>query len=133
MGVDGFIFHAYIKRKESLFLEQIAYSKYRLKNIDKEKLKSIGFYYDKSISGTDDEYYSYRFPVYKDSNRPLLTGMVSIDTKDGSLLINVYKTSSKDSYAPFYQTFYGNYHTILNIINQNILSELRKIRIEHYE
>ncbi len=114
-------------------MEQIAYSKYRLKRIEKEKLLSIGFYYDKSISSRESHYYSYQFPVYTIGNKPSMMGLISIDTTDGELFINVYKTSSKESYAPFYQTTYGNYHAVLEVINRNVLAELRKIGIERYE
>lgn len=114
-------------------MELLAHNKYRVKDVDKERLKSFGFYYDKTISNIESDYYSYKFPVYKYENIALIYAVLSIDTKDGSVLVNVYKANSKECYAPFYQNQYGNYQSILNIINKNILMKFKKIGIERYE
>lgn len=102
--------------------------KYKIKDCTVEKLLALGF--RKTFStGEDCEEYKYRFPVHKHNNRMVLECELTIDSKTGDVLINVYD-NNKNIFIAFYNREFGDYSVILNKIQKNILTEFKKLDIE---
>lgn len=111
-------------------MEKIIDNTYISKNHNKNKLKEIGFYYDKDLSNIDSQYYSFKFPVYKYNGKPLLDCIISIDSENGYTIVNVYKSNTKTIYPPFYQKVYGDYDSVLRMINNKIIEKLKELGIK---
>lgn len=88
-----------------------------------DKLKSFGFTYNKEISDSENEFYSYKFPVYEYNGKPLLNCMISVESRNGTVIIDVYDTNLEQAYAPFYNNSH-DYDKILLNINDVILEKL---------
>lgn len=110
-------------------LEKVKCNFYSMKLPTPEKLKSLGFTYNKGISDKDTEFYSYKFPVYKYKEKILLNCMISVETKSGYVVIDVYDVNLKQIYAPFYNNKSG-YDKILSEINEKIMKKLDELEIK---
>lgn len=109
-------------------MKRIAESTYKMKDYSVTNLKSLGFYYNKEASDTNQKCYSLRFPVLKYNEHANIIGEVTIDAISGDIIINVYDLKGK-YYAPFYNHEYGNFDDILKIIYRNINKQLRYLKI----
>lgn len=102
---------------------------YKLSNTSEENLKKLGFRYDRNTSDTTTTNYIYRFSVYKYEGKSLLNCELIVDTHTKIVSINVYNQSG-NIYRPFYYTEFGNHDHIIDIINNNILNEFKKLKIK---
>lgn len=106
--------------------EQLINKKYKMLYPSEAKLLKFGF---RKVRNTDADVWKYTFPVYK-YNRKITTveGVISVVLPSGNVNLDVY--SNGNIYSPFYNNEYGNFETIMNIINSNILRELNKFNIK---
>lgn len=102
---------------------------YKLSNTSEENLKKLGFRYDRTTSDNETTNYIYRFSVYKYQSKTLLDCEISVNTDTKLLNINVYQQDG-NIYRPFYYSEFGGYDPILDIINNNILNEFKKLHIK---
>ena len=102
---------------------------YKLSNTSEENLKKLGFRYDKSTSDNDTTNYIYKFSVYKYQSKSLLDCELLVNTNTKIVTTNVYEQSGS-IYRPFYYTEFGGHDPILDIINNNILNEFKKLHIK---
>lgn len=105
-------------------------NKYKIKDNSESFLVRNGFRYDKRMSDAEETFYYYRFTVYKYNISNIIEAefLVSLDTKE--IRVNVYETSHRGLYAPYYYYEYGNYDPIMDEINNVIDKEMKRLGIE---
>ena len=102
---------------------------YKLSNTSEENLKKLGFRYDRNTSDNNTTNYIYKFSVYKYEGKSLLDCELLINVDSKIVTTNVYEQSGS-IYRPFYYTEFGGHDIILDIINNNILNEFKKLHIK---
>jgi len=102
---------------------------YKMKDVNKDKLQSLGFRYSKSNSDSENNFYLYRFPVHKYKKLTTIFCELLVEEKSGCAVINVYDANG-NFYTPFYHDRYGNFSIMSTRIEKNILKELKKLEIE---
>lgn len=103
-------------------------NKHKIQNYSKEYLKSYGFRYRKASCKDDIDTYTYRFPVYKYNGQSTIDCIITVNPQDGEVFITVIQQDGS-IYTPFYTNDYGNFGTILNVINMIILHEFTRLSI----
>lgn len=105
-------------------------NKYKIKDTSEQFLLRNGFRYDRRMSDEEETFYYYRFPVYKYDIANLIETefLVSLTTKE--VRVNVYETSHRALYAPYYYYEYGDYSPIMDEINSKINKEMKRLGIE---
>ena len=101
---------------------------YKLKTT-KEDLYNKGFRYNKNLSD-DIDYYTLRFPAYKYKNTSVIDCELTIELESGEVRINVFNSNTKTTYAPYYNNYYGGENKVLDAVNKNIESMLRKLGVK---
>lgn len=99
-------------------------------NITKEWLLKNNFKYNRLLSDGEDIIYTYRFPIHKNGYFITLECELSCIESDGKIKIDVYDYGTRDKYAAFYYSEYGNYKPMIKAINNRIKSELKRLGIE---
>lgn len=102
---------------------------YKLKTT-KEDLCNKGFRYNKTFSEDGFDYYSLRLPVYKYNNSPVIECELIVALESGEVNINVFNSNSRSAYAPYYNNYYGGENKVLDTVNKNIESMLRKLGVK---
>lgn len=110
-------------------MNDILKNKYIKHDVSKYWLMKNDFKYNKTLSDDDIEIYTYRFPVHKYKNIPVLFCELSIDIKTGIVGINVYDENSY-LYCPFYHVQYGNYNPLISSLNNKIIKRLNVFGIK---
>lgn len=110
-------------------MNDILKDRYIKTNISKQWLVQNGFRYNKSLSEDVIEIYTYRFAVHKYKNIPVLFCEFSIDLNTGITGIDVYDENN-NMYYPFYHVEYGNYDTLIELINKKIAKKLNSLGIK---
>lgn len=108
---------------------ELANNKYIKRNVSKEWLTKNNFKYSNILSDEDNEVYVYRFPVHKNGFFTVLECEIVICLSSGEVNVDIFEYGTRDRYAPFYYAEYGNYNIILEVINKQIETELKKFGI----
>ena len=103
-------------------------NKYKIKNMDINKLISSGFRKYKIKDENEYDILVHRFPVLKDGRYTTLECEIIISTDTFKVKFDVYLAGTKKMYNLFYYHEYGDY-PILKVINNNILKEFKKYSI----
>lgn len=106
------------------------------KDITKEWLLKNDFRYNRYFSTKEDAVFTQRFAVVsqgRDKKKPSLECEMLIYYPEGSIHINVYHAGTRDKYAPFYDSQYGNWDKILGLINKKINNKLNKLGVKIIE
>ena len=112
-------------------MEMIAYNNYVLPNPDKIKLKEQGFHYNRSMSDSECDFYSLKFPVLQYLKSTTVEGEIIIDMNSGEIRVNAYNYGTKGCYTPFYRTKCDSvYKTIIQKINKVFKNMFSKVGIE---
>ena len=103
-------------------------NKYIIKDNSSQHLLDLGFrkYYE------PEERYVYNFVISKYGKSIVLCGRIIAYTDTKEIKIDVI-THNYATYAPFYDTEFGNYEPIMDKINKNILKEFKKLGIIEYK
>lgn len=99
----------------------------------KKWLERYDWRYSKAMSDEETTIYTHRFPVYKYGITMLLDCEFILDVATNEVSINVYDSTSRGLYAPWYYTEYGNYNDILKIIDGNIEKEMKRLDIVYVD
>lgn len=104
---------------------------YIKKNVTKEWLLKNEFRYNRFFSTKEDTIYTYRFPVVyiKGKNKVSIECELLLYYPDGNVYINVYNAGTRDKYAPYYNSEYGDWSKMISTINNRIDSKLKKLGI----
>lgn len=100
-----------------------------MSNTSEDNLKKLGFRYDKLTSNNEYTNYIYRFPVYKYNSKTLLECKLTLNINTKIITVDVYQESGL-IYRQFYHSEYGSKEPIIEIINNNILKEFKKLHIK---
>lgn len=95
---------------------------YYMKYVSEHKLIKFGFI------KIGDGIYKYRFPAYKWNKTPTLWGEIIIDIETGKINTEV-RMPGGEIYPPYYKCEYGNFETMLSIINANFNSKYKQFGI----
>ena len=108
--------------------------KYIKKDITKEWLLKNNFRYNRYFSTKDDVIFTQRFTVVtQNKKKPSLECEMLIYYPEGLIHINVYHAGTRDKYAPFYDSQYGNWDKILELIDKKINNKLNKLGVKTIE
>lgn len=88
------------------------------------------FHKDYLLSDEENDYYVHRFGVYKCGSCITLECEIMVTMPEKKISVHVYDGGTRNRYAPFYYTEYGNYQTIMSIICGRIEKELKKMGIK---
>ncbi len=111
-------------------VENMSNSHYFKREITKDWLTNNGFKYSRMLSNADDTVYTYRFPIHKNGYFTTLECELSCIESTGEVSVDVYDYGTRNRYAAFYYTQYGDYSKMLKAINKRINAELKKLGIE---
>ena len=95
---------------------------YRL-YISKHEMKSIGFKYDYILKD-----YVYEFPVYKYGRKPVITCKLGINPDTYEVWFGVYDLKG-NSYAAYYNREFHKNNLVVEIVENNIKKELKKLGV----
>lgn len=109
-------------------MEFIRDRRYKIADHSPDRLKSLGFSFDRKKSCDGIKCYSIRFPVLKYNNTANMTGEITVNAENGEAIMDVYDLKGR-TYAPFYHCKYGNYEGVLKIINKNIIKQIKRLGI----
>lgn len=110
--------------------------KYIKKDITKEWLLKNDFRYNRFFSTKDDTVFTQRFVLLiADGNKkkPSLECEMFCYFPEGLIHVNVYHAGTRDKYAPFYYSEYGNWDKILDLINKKIDNKAKRLGVERIE
>lgn len=113
-------------------MKRITQNKYYKKGLTKEWLKENGFHYSDIFTIAESKAFTYKFPVYKYGNKPLLMGEILIyeDTKE--VYVNVYNENDYSKSVEFYQDSLL-YNAFVKSVEKKIIKELRRLKIVKYK
>lgn len=111
-------------------VENIANNIYVKPGITKEWLNKNDFRYNRMLSDSDDSVYTYRFPLHKNGYFTTLECELSCVETTGEINVDVYDYGTRNRYAAFYCTEYGDYSCMLKAINKRINAELKRLGIK---
>ncbi len=104
-------------------MDRLTDNQYKI-NISKDKMKKIGFRYDRNFDG-----YTYTFSVYKYKGIvPMIYCKLGVDEELKKVWISVCDDNDR-LYAPYYNDEYGR-NTIIKDIENAITKELNKLGIK---
>lgn len=110
--------------------------KYLKRNITKEWLLRNDFRYNRYFSTKDDAIYTQRFVLLMtDGNKkkPSLECEMLCYFPEGVIHTNVYRAGTRDKYAPFYDSEYGNWNKVLDLIHKKIDNKAKRLGVEIIE
>ncbi len=111
-------------------LENIANKIYIKPGITKEWLNKNEFKYNRTLSDSEDNIYTYRFPLCKNGYFITLECELSCVESTGEIRVDVYDYGTRNRYAAFYCAEYGDYSVMLKSINRRINSELKRLGLK---
>lgn len=109
--------------------------KYLKRDITKEWLLKNDFRYNRHFSTKDDTVYTNRFTVLvvENKKKPSLECEMLCYFPEGIIYVNVYHAGTRDKYAPFYNSEYGNWDKSLFAIRDKIKLRMERIGAEAVE
>ena len=97
-----------------------------------ETIEELGFRYSRVRSDDENPVYLYRFPVYRHLDTILLECWMTFYFNTGELKIDVMDVYNgmHGKYCTWYHYEYGDYTPILDIIDNKIKKELKRLEAE---
>lgn len=103
---------------------------YKMKDYSKEFLQKHKFRYSSYLSEYGDDVYTYKFPLIYSIKTPVIECEISVSTSIGMVNVNVYKAGTKELYPSYYNKEYGNYKSVMRLIDIKINRKLKELGIE---
>jgi len=93
---------------------------YYIKKHSKKHLEELGFSKSFLFSNDDEEYYWYRFPVYKYTEFIIFECEVLCNVRTGEIFIDVFDYKTRNKYASWYYPGLGfsASNKVIDIINK---------------
>ena len=85
---------------------------YKMKDYSKQYLQSKGFRYNRTLSDSSEEIYTYRFPLISYNKTTTIECEISVSITTGMVNINVINSSTRELYASYYNREYGNFEIV---------------------
>lgn len=102
---------------------------YTMKNHSKKFLLDKGFRYNRILSDSSEDIYTYRFPLVLYNKTSTIECEISVSIITGIVNINVINSSTKELYASYYNREYGNFE-IIRLIDTKISKKIKELGIE---
>ena len=102
---------------------------YKMKDYSKQYLQSKGFRYNRTLSDSSEEIYTYRFPLISYNKITTIECEISVSITTGMVNINVINSSTRELYASYYNREYGNFE-IVKLIDTKISKKIKELGIE---
>ena len=102
---------------------------YKIKDCSKQYLQSKGFRYNRILSDSSEDIYTYRFPLVLYNKTSTIECEISVSIITGIVNINVINSSTKELYASYYNREYGNFE-IIRLIDTKISKKMKELGIE---
>lgn len=102
---------------------------YKMKNYSKAFLQSHKFRHSGFLSNSEEDIYTYKFPVHFWNKTPTVECEISVSATTGNTNINVYNSGTKELYAAYYYCEYG-VNNIINQIQERIVKVIKELNIE---
>ena len=102
---------------------------YTMKNHSKKFLSDNGFRFNRSLSDSTEEIYTYKFPVVSYNKTVTIECEISVSVTTGILNINVINSNTRELYASYYNREYGDYE-IIKVIDMKIKKKMNELGIE---
>lgn len=107
-------------------MEQLIRKKFKMKNPTEQRLIKLGF---RRNELPDGDIWRYYFTVYRYKNKIcVIEGVVTVKLPDGKVSLDM--NSGGAIFTPFYNSEYGNYEPLMEIVNKNFLRELKRLGIK---
>lgn len=103
--------------------------KYKMSDYSKDFLQSKGFKYNRTLSNSSDDIYTYRFPLITYNKNILVECEIIVSCTTGTINVNVLSTGTKELYASYYNRDYGN-NELLKSIDKKIENKLKDLGIK---
>lgn len=102
---------------------------YTMANHSKKFLQDSGFRFNRNLSDSIEEIYTYRFPLISYNKVATIECEISVSTTTGMVNVNVINSSTKELYASYYNREYGNCE-IVKLMDIKINRKLKELGIE---
>lgn len=104
-------------------------TRYQIKNPSTGHLNNLGFKFKRSMSDAEDDVYEYFFPVYRYHAAISIEARFLLWQQSNILTVDVFDSTTHGIYGAWYSDESGIHKEIINIINKNILKEMRRMNI----
>lgn len=102
---------------------------YKMKDYSKQHLQSKGFRYNRTLSDSSEEIYTYRFSLISYNKTTTIECEISVSITTGMVNINVINSSTRELYASYYNREYGNFE-IVKLMDTKISKKIKELGIE---
>lgn len=102
---------------------------YTMANHSKKFLQDNGFRFNRNLSDSTEEIFTYRFPVISYKTTTTIECEISVSSLTGITTIDVLNANAKELYASYYNREFGNYE-IIKIIDMKIKKKMNELGIE---
>ena len=102
---------------------------YIMSNYSKKFLLDNGFRFNRNLSDSTEEIYTYRFPLISYNKIATIECEISVSATTGMVNINVINSSTRELYASYYNREYGNCE-IIKLMDIKINKKLKGLGIK---
>ena len=103
---------------------------YIISNHSKKFLLDNGFKFNRNLSDSTEEIYTYRFPLVSYKKSTVIECEISVSVNTGTTNISVINTSTKDLYCAYYNREYGK-SEVVKSIDAQINKKLKGLGINY--
>lgn len=103
---------------------------YTMANHSKKFLQDSGFRFNRNLSDSTEEIYTYRFPLISYNKVTTIECEISVSITTGMVNINVINSNTRELYASYYNREYGNYE-IIKLMDIKIKNKLKELGIKN--
>lgn len=103
---------------------------YTMANHSKKFLQDNGFRFNRNLSDSTEEIFTYRFPLVSYKRTVTVECEISVSVNTGITNISVINTNTKDLYCAYYNREYGRSEVVKNIDIQ-ISKKLKGLGIKY--
>lgn len=101
-------------------------NEYKMKDISRDKVYSLGFRHNTVLSDYENSIFSYRFTAWKYNYVPILKGVISVNLENGAVDVDIYDAKGR-IYPSSIQE--DNANSVADEINSKIEKEFKKMNI----
>ena len=103
---------------------------YIMSNHSKKFLLDNGFRFNRNLSDSTEEIYTYRFPVVSYKKSTVIECEISVSVNTGITTVSVINTSTKDLYCAYYNREYGR-SEVVKSIDTHVNKKLKGLGINY--
>lgn len=116
-----------IKERRNNIMDRLTYI---MSNHSKKFLLDNGFRFNRNLSDSTEEIYTYRFPVVSYKKSTVIECEISVSVNTGITTVSVINTSTKDLYCAYYNREYGR-SEVVKSIDTHVNKKLKGLGINY--